>query len=204
MEIRCEAKLTTDSVPAIDIRGLQRDRELVPGRRTSITWSRGGLSAAQVEIEVQRNQLKIRYVLVSSSGQHEPVECAVPIASTPCNYGGVRRWFCCPDCKRRIAVIYIQGRSCSCRRCSDLVYRSQRERAGERARDRAQKIRVRLGGSANLFEPFPTKPKWMRWRTYHGLQIRALKDQTRNLESLRWILERRERPNSRGRRPVLR
>jgi hypothetical protein len=204
MGIRCEAKLTTDMVPAIDIRQLQRSRELIPGNRILGTWTRGDLITAQVEIDIQHNQLRIRYTRVSSSGEREPVECVVPIASTPCNYGGVRRWFCCPDCRKRIAVIYIHGRSCSCRQCSYLVYRSQRERASERARSRAQNIRVRLGGSANLLEPFPAKPKWMRWKNYQSLEIKALKDQARNLESLRSILERRERPNSRGRRKVLR
>jgi hypothetical protein len=177
--IRCEAKLTTDMVPAIDIRQLQRNRELMPGSRIMETWTRGGLIAAQVEIDIQHYRLTIRYVRLSSSGEREPVECVVQITSTPCNYGGVRRWFCCPNCKKRIAVIYIQGGSCLCRQCMDLVYRSQRERVGERARDRAQKIRVRLGGSANLFESFPAKPKWMRWKTYQDLQIKDLKDQGR-------------------------
>ena len=182
--IRCDTKLTTDMVPAIDIRQLQRRRELMPGKRTLQTWTRGGVIAAQVELDIQHSQLGIRYFLLSRSSEREPVECVVPIASTPCNYGGVRRWFRCPDCGKRVAVIYVQRRSCSCRQCNYLVYRSQRERAGERARDRVQKIRVRLGGSANLLEPFPAKPKWMRWRTYQNLETKALKEQARNLELL--------------------
>lgn len=195
MANRYEAKLTTDTVPAIDIRQLRRSHELMPGSRMLQSWTREGLIAAQVAIEILHNQLRIRYVILSRSGRCEPVECVVSIASTPCNYGGVRRWFYCPDCRRRVAVIYVQGRSCSCRQCNYLAYRSQRERAGERARGRAQKIRVRLGGSANLLEPFPAKPKWMRWRTYQDLENKAFENQVRNLESLRSILERRKRPN---------
>jgi hypothetical protein len=61
------AKLTTDSVPAIDIRQLQRSRELMPGNRIVNTWTRGGLIAVQVEIDIQHNQLRIRYVRVSIS-----------------------------------------------------------------------------------------------------------------------------------------
>jgi len=38
---------------------------------------------------------------------------------------------------------------------------------------RAQKIRRRLGGSSSLVEPFPQKPKGMRWRTYEHFREQA-------------------------------
>ena len=190
---RCEVKLTTDAVPSIDIGQLQRRRGLVPCSRFVETWTRGGMVIAQVAVEVQQDQLRFRYVRVSGAGEREPVDCVVPIASTPCNYGGSRRWFRCPECKKRIAVIYIQSLSCACRKCSELVYSSQRESAGDRARQRAQNIRMRLGGSANLFEPFPRKPKWMRWTTYQRLQLEAIKDEGPNLAHLISMLNRRQR-----------
>jgi hypothetical protein len=34
---------------------------------------------------------------------------------------------------------------------------------------KAQRIRVRLGGSANMLNDFPEKPKGMHWRTYERL-----------------------------------
>jgi hypothetical protein len=40
-------------------------------------------------------------------------------------------------------------------------------------RRRAQKIRRKLGASANMTLPFPEKRKWMRWRTYERLRTRA-------------------------------
>jgi hypothetical protein len=47
-----------------------------------------------------------------------------------------------------------------------LGYAIQRESAGEQARRRARKARARIGGSPNLLEKLPRKPKWMRWATY--------------------------------------
>jgi hypothetical protein len=44
----------------------------------------------------------------------------------------------------------------------------------ERARDKSEKIRAKLGRpgfiAANDPEGFPDKPKWMRWRTYERLK----------------------------------
>jgi len=38
---------------------------------------------------------------------------------------------------------------------------------------RARTIRRKLGGSDNLFEPFPLKPKGMHWASYERLEIKA-------------------------------
>ena len=65
-------------------------------------------------------------------------------------------------------MLYGGGRFL-CRLCLRLRYASQYETAGGRARVRAQKLRMRLGGSANLLMPFPFRPKHMQRRTYRRL-----------------------------------
>ena len=56
-----------------------------------------------------------------------------------------------------------------CRHCYDLRFESQREDKMHWALRRAQKIREGLGGSTNMMEPFPEKPKGMHWKTYDQL-----------------------------------
>ncbi len=57
-----------------------------------------------------------------------------------------------------------------CRKCGGLSYESQNEPRHFRALRKAQKIRVRLGGSANMTEPFPSRPRYMHRRTYQHLK----------------------------------
>jgi hypothetical protein len=65
--------------------------------------------------------------------------------------------------------LYGPGRYFLYRHCYDLSYQSQRDNVMYRALHKAQSIRERLGGSANMTEPFPEKPKGMHWRTYERL-----------------------------------
>ena len=90
-------------------------------------------------------------------------------------YDGWRPWFHCPvaahgvSCGRRVAILYGAGKYFACRHCYRLAYPSTREDAPSRALTKAQAIRVRLGGTANMLAPFPPRPKGMHWRTYDRL-----------------------------------
>lgn len=50
----------------------------------------------------------------------------VYITSTPCLIGGKRFWFLCPDCNKRVGVLYLSELGYfSCRVCLDLSYKSK-------------------------------------------------------------------------------
>jgi hypothetical protein len=75
------------------------------------------------------------------------------------------------SCGRRVAKLYLKGRYFLCRHCHHLAYSSQQEAHRNAALRRCQKIRQKLGGTANMTKPFPGKPKGMHWKTY--LRLRA-------------------------------
>jgi hypothetical protein len=94
----------------------------------------------------------------------------VAYINTATAFGGHRKWFECPGCRRPCRVLY-GANSLRCRRCRCLSYASQSEAPTWRARRRAQNIRRRLGARGNsLDSSFPSKPHRMRWTTYERLR----------------------------------
>ena len=148
---------------------------LQAGYAGSWQWSRDGEVRASIRMRAEAGRVVLLYRYRQHGGEWEDVEEPVRIETTSCRYGGSRSWFICPavSCGRRVAILYGSGRYFACRHCYRLAYESQREDAGDRALRRAQTIRQRLGGSANMMMPFPMKPKWMRWPTYQHLCAQA-------------------------------
>ena len=97
---------------------------------------------------------------------------------TKCTFGR-RTWFVCPGvlhgvtCGRRVAKLYLNGVYFLCRSCCGLAYATQRESRAGRLTIKAQRIRMRLGGSPSFADPFPYKPKGMHWVTYWKLRFKA-------------------------------
>jgi hypothetical protein len=92
----------------------------------------------------------------------------IELVTTTPPYGGRRWWFLCPHTGKRVMKLYLPygARNFASRQAYRLGYAVQRESAEDQAYRRARKARARIGGSVNLMERLPTKPKWMRWATY--------------------------------------
>jgi hypothetical protein len=99
----------------------------------------------------------------------------IELAWTACPLGGSRPWLVCPRCGRSAGVLYyadsMQG-DLACRLCLELFYPSTRETPLHRLIRRAQALRRRLRGPANLLEPIPGKPPRMHWSRYLRLRRR--------------------------------
>ncbi len=120
----------------------------------------------------------------------------VQLVRTACRYGGSRPWFRC-HCGRRVGVLFDAGGGFFCRKCLRLRYECQLETKRWRAISRAQSIRMRLGGSANVLEPFPERPRYMRQKRYERLRAQALASLAIGLGTLERSLDRRLRKATR-------
>jgi hypothetical protein len=124
-----------------------------------------------------------------------------------CHLGGRRPWFRCAVysggqyCGRRAALLYGAGELFACRRCYGLAYASQQEALHHRGLGKARKIRMQLGGSANMFEDFPDKPKGMHWQTYDRLRrAHDIAEERSTIGLMRFVERLGQRSSQRGRR----
>ena len=104
----------------------------------------------------------------------EEVKQVVYLTATKCNLGGWRQWFVCPSCGRRCGKLYI-AKSFGCQKCYKILYASQSDWRNDGYLVKAQNIRRKLGGSVNMMEPFPDRPKGMHHKTYRKLHAQHYK-----------------------------
>jgi hypothetical protein len=62
----------------------------------------------------------------------------IRLETTPCNLGGFRYWFLCPEfsCGKRVAVLYATGNVIACRHCLNLTYKARNESGSMRVLSR--------------------------------------------------------------------
>lgn len=167
--LRSDSKETTESQHGIDIRYMKNGSLLTPGTTGFLSWTRNGRQTGFINYRMERNRLVLSYRYRFLGGEWEEAEEVVSFDRTACNYGGQRIWLLCPQCRRRVVLLYGAGQYFLCRHCHKLTYATQQERRQDRFMRKARELRERLGGGRNLLEPIPERPKGMHWRTYRRL-----------------------------------
>jgi hypothetical protein len=164
---------TTNDLQKIDLAWMRREGILKPGCSGSMTWSRGGHRTAEIRYEVRHHGLRVYYRVTPYAGAPFTVDETIPFAFSAQPFGGQKTWFSCPACRRRASTLF-GGRYFRCRRCHGLKFKSQYEAPYDRAIERANRIREKLGDkllTALEADELPQKPKRMRWRTYRKLEV---------------------------------
>lgn len=91
-----------------------------------------------IAVGVSEGEKYVRFyytVTDRNTGEKTDYDYEVQLATTPCNFGGVRYWFICPlskngiYCGRRVAKLYEPRGAVyfGCRRCHNLTYESRNE-----------------------------------------------------------------------------
>lgn len=163
-------KLTARSQPFVDIRMLKQNGLLFYGAVIRLSWSgHARESLAEASVRVEENRLVISYKYIDADGNQQSNQDGIAFDYTACHFGGRRTWFKCPECRRRVALVYRARRGFCCRHCCKLTYLSQNESEFDRMLRKAQKIRDRLGGTGSILDPIPPRPKGMHFSTYWRL-----------------------------------
>src|SRR5437899_1408956 len=133
---------TRDLLRRAPIRDSSRVHGTVPSSRTGPIQFVIDAAVWPVEVELSFARLV--------AGEWHPESWKLWLLPTASHVGGGRWWFLCPPCGRCCAELFYDCRSpmiWACRRCFGLVYPTQRESRGLRARRRLRKVLANLGAS---------------------------------------------------------
>ena len=166
---------TTESYRNLDVRRWQREKLLNAGSSFGWQWSHDGEVLASIGVRAETGRVILSYRHRQDEEPWRSVEYPVLLEWTPCQFGGSRAWFLCPSkgCGRRVATS-TEARFLRVVTVIDSYIKASTS-VWERAMSRARKIRVKLGGSPDITEWFPPKPKGMHRSTYERLHSEAEK-----------------------------
>ncbi|MCH4248628.1 MAG: hypothetical protein LKF82_12510 [Acinetobacter populi] len=154
---------------ALTISRLHKSGVLEHGYIGGWQWDNG---KASIGIKTIKQQLILNY---TSKGK--PFNYPVQIVTTPCNYGGVRYWFECPNCHKRVGKLYIaENLMFECRKCQNLNYATQQNDKLGSVTTVLCRLRNRLNWEYENALPLPIykqiKPKGMHETTFQRLVAR--------------------------------
>jgi len=165
-------KDVTSDYCSLDVKRLQRDNLLIPGRSFVWNWYVNNEKTSSIQVQTQEDRIILDYRHQKANEEWKSLHYPVMLSWTACHYGSQRAWFICPanGCGRRVALLYLGGSGIfACRHCYQLAYACQREASYDRTTRRADRIRKQLGWEPGIFNGKRCKPKGMHWKTYQKL-----------------------------------
>jgi len=122
------------------------------------------------------------------------------IENLPDAGGGVRPVFHCCSCDGTFRTLFFVGMTLMCRKCARLTYPSQHRRRPSTL-ERAEEIRLQLGGEPSVWAPFPPRPSG--WSEERYERARRREEMWRHRAMMRALsVGRRNLPGTRGEAPA--
>jgi len=162
---RNNTKIRTSSLFALDIRTWNKENLLAPGIQFTSTRLQNGNLAGEVTVQMWEEYFILKYIY----NQTETITEVVQLTSTPCNFGGHRKWLRCPLCGSRVAVIYLLGKEFGCRKCHNLTYDCCNQSELDRVITKYNKAKAKIGGGPGIIAPIPERPLGMHRKTYEKI-----------------------------------
>lgn len=152
--------VTLTDLPRLDVRTLGRHGYLEPGGYSLVELA-DQQSTGFVTIAAATD-----FFDLIGEGSLRWATATVSLDTTKVTYGW-RKWFRCPTCDRRCAVLLFDFPNLTCARCSDKAYRSATLGRKDRRLLRCHALAKRCG--TTITENLPTRPRWMRQARWDDL-----------------------------------
>ena len=174
---RWNKKTYAEEVKRIDIRYLKKQNLLRPDHSGTLSWSTNGEPSGYIRYSMWADKMQLHYKSrLYGEDEWQKIEDTIRFDKTACHFGGFRKWFICPSCNKKVAVLYSSGYLFRCRKCTGMTYACQSENQLDRMVRKARKIRHKLAIDSEwwdadcLSDPIFEKPNGMRWRTFERLK----------------------------------
>ncbi len=181
---RYNKQTTVDEVKHLDVRLLKRLGFLRPNYQGVINWTRGDRPAGEVGYTCFEDRLILNYRYSENGGDWESVQQVIWFNSTPCNYGGTRKWFLCPGCQKRVAILCGGGKLFLCRSCYQLPYASQNSNEFDYLIEKKHELGRRIFEHYEYGEGWGKK-KGMHWKKYQKLYDKYLELERKVIAAVR-------------------
>ncbi len=152
----------------VDVRFLKKQGYLAGEKqiiKTTLSWSNNDENTGSIGIEVHDEHMILKYTNTDGDGIKQYIEEKITISKQPCHYGGFRKYLVCPECGKRVVVLY-GGKYFRCRHCYDFCYSSQLERPAFRLSRKARKLADKVAGDDKDHYGFPWRQPYKHRKKY--------------------------------------
>ena len=155
---RPSCRVKAEQLQRLDIRVWRKRGLLWVGGTNTWSWWRGNESSGNIRFTVNEHSVRLTYSVSGTDASQ-----TIWTTTTPCGYGGSRRWFACPVCGGRCEVLYQRSGRFACRSCQRVSYTTQSGTSHDRVCNLYHRLAAKIEGG---------KPKWQRWATFNRLEDR--------------------------------